>query len=417
MIRVIILLFYIATISVFPQQCFDELVLDGSESIHKYGFDSTGNWWAITKPYTNRFRLNVNGFESEIFSGFSDIRFSRDGQRWSCFAKDDGNYWHLLSSDTTLYLKAFRTGQMFYTPDSKNLFFSYTTEGRQNLSGKIDDKGKVTFGSSKELDFPDATTMYISADTRSRAAVTRRDGGTYVRIGKDQGPRFDAVKAIGYWNDGSFIYAAKLGNTWEIYKNRESISEPFIRIIDSKMNPEGTIAAIAIERTKNEQLVLTLNDKYYEPLVSKVYDWVGNIVINPIFEMVAFKAKKNNQVYIVYSNTEYVASNNSTIPFFTFDGKDIYFLGCDLDCYVNINGRRYSMNSDVDLSGNFVKKPGEPSIAFTTNSALVIRNLEKNTLSASKMMDEMSEPIYNWRKKRYEALGILGKRLYLIFCK
>ncbi|MCX7736730.1 MAG: hypothetical protein N2319_08445 [Candidatus Kapabacteria bacterium] len=417
MFRVVISLFFLSTLTILSQQCFDEIVLDGSEKIDKYGIDSTGNWLAITRPYTNRFRLYVNGKQSDIFSGIQDIKFSRDGNRWACYAKDDGNYWHLLTNDTTLYLKAFRAGQLFFTPDSKNLFFTYTTEGRQSVSGKIDSAGKVKFGSSKELDIPDVTTLYISADSKRRAVVTNRDGGTYVRIGNDQGPRFDAVKAIGYWNDGSFIYAAKLGNSWEIYKNRESISEPFNRIIDSKMNPEGTIAAIAIERTKSEQIVLTLNDKYYEPLVSKVYDWVGNININPILEMVAFKAKKNNNFYVVYSNTEYISGANSTNPLFTYDGKDIYFVGCDLDCFVNINGRRYSLNSEVDLKGNFVKKSGEPTIAYTTSSALVIRNLEKNTLSASKMMDKMSEPIYNWKKQRYEALGIFGERLYFIYCK
>lgn len=417
MFKVVISLFFLSTLTFLSQQCFDEIVLDGSEKIDKYGIDSTGNWWAITRPYTNRFRLYLNGKQSDIFSGIQDLKFSRDGNRWACYAKDDGNYWHLLTNDTTLYLKAFRVGQLFFTPDSKNLFFTYTTEGRQSISGKIDIAGKVTFGTSKELDIPDVTTLYISADSKRKAVVTKRDGGTYVRIGNDQGPRFDAVKAIGYWNDGSFIYAAKLGNSWEIYKNRESISEPFNKIIDSKMNPEGTIAAIAIERTKSEQIVLTLNDKYYEPLVSKVYDWVGNITINPILEMVAFKAKKNNSYYIVYSNTEYISGANSTNPLFTYDGKDIYFVGCDLDCYVNINGRKYSLNSEVDLKGNFVKKSGEPSIAYTTSSALVIRNLEKNTLSASKMMDKMSEPIYNWKKQRYEALGILGERLYFIYCK
>lgn len=417
MIRLILFFCFISTLAVLSQQCFDDLVLDGSEKIDKYGIDSTGNWWAITKPYTNRYRLYVNGKQSDIFMGIQNVKFSRDGRRWACYAKDDGNYWHLITNDTTLYLKAFRTGQLFFTPDSKNLFFTYTTEGRQSLSGRIDDNGKVKFGSSKDLDIPDATTMYISADTKRRASVTKRDGGFYVRLGNDQGPRFDAVKAIGYWNDGSFLYAAKLGNSWEIYRNRESIYEPFSRIIDSKMNPEGTIVAIAIERTKNEQILLTLNDKYYEPLVSRVYDWVGNIMINPILEMVAFKAKKNNNHYVVYSNTEYNSGPNSTTPLFTYDGKDIFFVGCDLDCYVNINGRRYAMNAEIDLKGNFVKKPGEPSIAYTTNSALVIRNLEKNTLSASRMMDKMSEPIYNWKRQRYEALGILGNRLYLIYCK
>lgn len=417
MIRVVIVLIFQIFVTVYSQQCFDDIVIDGSEKIDKYGIDSTGNWWAITKPYTNRFRLYVNGKQSEIFSGIQDIRFSRDGKRWACYAKDDGNYWHLLTNDTTLYLKAFRVGQLFFTPDSKNLFFSYTTEGRQSLSGKIESNGNVKFGSSKDLDLPDVTTMYISLDTKRKAIVTKRDGGFYVRLGNNQGPRFDAVKTIGYWNDGSFLYAAKLGNSWEIFKDFESISEPFNRIIDSKMNPEGTIAAIAIERTKNEQIVLTINDKYYEPLVSRVYDWVGNIEINPVLELVAFKAKKNNQFYIVYSNTEYIAGNNSTKPLFTFDGKDIFFLGCDLDCYLNINGRRYSLNQEIDLKGNFVKKPGEPSIAYSTSSALVIRNLEKNTLSASKMMDEMSQPIYNWKKERYEALGIFGNRLYFIYCK
>ncbi len=417
MIRVTVVLFIFSFIRILSQQCFDDILLDGSEKIDKYGIDSTGNWWAITKPYTNRFRLYVNGKQSDIFSGVQDIKFSRDGKRWACYAKDDGNYWHLLTNDTTLYLRAFRVGQLFFTPDSKSLFFTYTTEGRQTLSGKIDNEGNIKFGSSKDLDIPDATTMYISVDLKRKAVVTNRDGGTYVRLGKDQGPRFDAVKAIGYWNDGSFIYAARLGNSWEIYKDRETLSEPFNRIIDAKMNPEGTIAAIAFERTKNEQVVLTLNDKYYEPLMSRMYDWVGNIQINPILEIVAFKAKKNDNYYVVYSNTEYISGKNSTPPQFSYDGKDIFFVGCDFDCFVNINGRKYSLNSEIDLKGNFVKKPGEPSIAYTTSSSLVIRNLEKNTLSASKMMDKMSEPIYNWKSKRYEALGILGERLYFIYCK
>jgi len=47
---------------------------------------------------------------------------------------------------------------------------------------------------------------------------------------------------------------------------------------------------------------------------------------------------------------------------------------------------------------------------------MAVREIEFNRLYAGMMVDELIPPRYNWRKQRYESLGKINQKLYLLTC-
>ena len=95
----------------------------------------------------------------------------------------------------------------------------------------------------------------------------------------------------------------------------------------------------------------------------------------------------------------------------------MYFIGCDIDCFVSVNGKRYDVSNSVDVSQNIVIAPGTETIAYTTSSSLVVKSLTSKNLNAGMMVDSITKPRYNWRSQKYEALGMINNKLYLLTCR
>jgi len=104
-------------------------------------------------------------------------------------------------------------------------------------------------------------------------------------------------------------------------------------------------------------------------------------------------------------------------PTFTYDGSELYFIGCDIECFVNINGRKYSIPANLPFKTICAKKPGSLTIAYSSSSSMVVRSLDNNRIIASRVFDKLTQPRYNWRRDEYEALGVINNRLYMIFSK
>ena len=97
-----------------------------------------------------------------------------------------------------------------------------------------------------------------------------------------------------------------------------------------------------------------------------------------------------------------------------FAAGELYFVGCDIDCFVNINGRKYEVQYELNPYGKYAMKPGSKTIAQTTSTSMIIRYLEYKNFILSKMTDEIIPPRYNWRTDSYETLGRISQRLYLL---
>lgn len=382
------------------------MLLDGSEPLVAYGLDTTSHWWALTSPTTDGVRLIVDNKHSAIYKQIEKLTFSPDGNRWACFAKDNSQ-WYLLTDDTIIPLPGTSFGEIAYSPNSEVLVYSYM-EG---------DHERIILNSRSILVYQRTGSLFLSEGGERYALMGWRGDKIVVNINGNETTLFDEIKPFGFWYDGSFLYAGRNGSTWEVYKNNNSITEQFMEISRVAINLRGNVAAFLARKNANQAYGVLIADEYTEPLMSKPYDNVANLLLHPTLPMLAFSAGISGKEYVVLSNTEYVGGQEATsAPHFTYDGSELYFVGCNIDCFVNINGKKYALGNVISTQLPYAVKPRSETMAYSTNSSLIVRDLLHKELTAGMMVDTLLQPRYNWRTQRYETLGQISQKLYLMTC-
>jgi len=136
--------------------------------------------------------------------------------------------------------------------------------------------------------------------------------------------------------------------------------------------------------------------------------------LHPELALISYNATNFSQNIILLSNTEYYSGQETSPPFFSFDGNDLYFVGCNIDCFVNVNGQKFDCSTWLNLSIPYAKKTGSPTIAYATGTTIVVRYLDRELLLTGRIIDSIVQPVYNWRTNRYETLGNINNRLYMM---
>lgn len=401
-----IILAILPIISQSADKCKDYLAFSSPEEIKAFGIDTTGHWFAVASNISGNYRLVIDGKETGVFREIKQVTFSNDGSKWSCFAKDNVR-WYVISNDTTIEIPSSDVGELAYSPDSRALVYSYF-EGENEVI--VLQNRKINVLNRIGHFYPG-----FGGNTISFLGIRGED--TVININGTESQPFEAILPMGYWQDGQMVYAAKNGGYWVVYKNLTSISESYQEITEAKINIFGTAAAVLARQMSGNYISVIFSDEYYDPLVSKPYDYANALVLHPNLPMAAFRANVNTNNFIVLSNTDFYGGQTAGYPFFSYDGSELYFFGCDIDCFANINGKKYTINSQIDLLSTYAMKPDSRTVAYATSTSMIVRDLEKDQLYAGMMVDEMSPPIYNWRNKRYEALGKINQRLYLLTCE
>lgn len=392
---------------IWTQKCKDILLFDGSEEVQSFGIDTTGNWWILTQPFQNDYRLIISGFHTETYKEIRNLTFSADGSRWAFFGRNATN-WLFVSSDTTIPMFAENVISLGFSNNSENYYFAYqngtvTTIVHGNKSIRVTNfQGKI----------------YINY-SGTKIAFVLSYGKMYSLVIPDEfeSERFDEVVPLGFWIDDDFIYAGRRGTFWQIYKNNIPLTEEFIQIIEMKINRAGTNAVFAIKRNNNDVVVILYSEKYYEPVVSKSYDFISNLKLHPEEPLAVFLASKDINKYIVYGNVEYPIGNFDAEPNFTFDGSEIYYCFCNIDCYFYVDGKRFTLPGGVSCESQIARKPKTNTIAFSNYTSLVLLDYFLNIQYSGMMVDKLIPPIYNHRTKRYEALGEINNKIYLLTCE
>ncbi|MCX7908268.1 MAG: hypothetical protein N2560_01955 [Ignavibacteria bacterium] len=402
-----ILLFVSSFYYLSSQKCKDFLIFDGGEEVYSFGIDTTGNWWIFTKPYQNEFRLIINGQRTESYKEIKNLKFSPDGTRWAFFGKNSVN-WNVVTSDTIIPIFAEDIVSLGFSLNSENLFFAYRN-GLETTIQLLDKKFNITNFSGK---------IYINY-SGTKIAFTMSFGKFLKLVVPNyfESERFDAILPLGFWSDDEFIYAGKKGNFWQIYKNRNPISEEFLQVIDMKINYDGTNAAFVAKRFNNDVVVVLFSEKYIEPIVSKPYDFIKSVKLHPKEPLVVFFATKDVNNYIVYGNVEYPLGNFDADPFFTHDGSEIFYCFCNIECYFFVDGKRYTLPGGTSCRTEIARKPSTNTIAFSNYTSLVLLDFFLNVQYSGMMVDKVVPPIYNWKKRRYEALGEINNKIYLLTCE
>ena len=387
------------------QKCIDYMLLQGPENISAYGVDTTDHWWSVIESVKGSYRMVIDGKRSEIYRNIKNLVFSPDGNRWAYFAQDNVQ-WYLIANDTTIMIPASDVGDMNFSPNSQSLVYSY-------MEGEYE---KIILPNKKINVYQRQGNLYLSQSGDKFAFIGFRGDLKVININGVESPAYQDIKPIGFWYDNKMIYAAKNGTVWEIYKDDKAISETYMDIYDCAINNQGNVFAVLARQSGGRCVGILFSDEYTEPIISKPYDNVSSLALHPSLPMFAFKGSIDNNYFIVLNNIEYHAGREPGIPFFTYDGSDLYFLGCDLDCFVNVNGQKYSVPAQFDLGMYYAMKPSSKTIAYTTSTSMAVREIEFNRLYAGMMVDELIPPRYNWRKQRYESLGKINQKLYLLTC-
>jgi hypothetical protein len=390
----------------FADKCKDFLAYSATDSIVQFGIDTTGHWWAVSKDFSGGYRLIIDGNQSAVYKIVQSLAFSPDGSKWACFAKDNSQ-WYVLTNDTTIGIPSNEVGELAFSPDSRALIYSYKEAENEVIELK-NSKINVINRTGK---------FYPGFNGTSISFMGNRGDGVVININGKESPLFDEIKPMGYWHDGQMVYAARNGGNWEVYKNFTSISEAYADIPEVAINVYGTVAAILAKQSSGKFVSVIFSDDYTEPLIGKPYEDAHALILHPELPMLAYIATYNNAPYVILNSTEYSGGQQTSLPFFSHDGKELCFFGCDIDCFACINGKRYPIQSQIDLMGTYAVKPGSNTFAYVTSSSMIVRDLESATLYAGMMVDQTSSPIFSWRNHRYEALGLINQRLYLMTCE
>jgi hypothetical protein len=391
----------------YSKKCFDYQLLDGAEPLLSYGMDTTYHWWAITQPFDGFKRLIVDGEELSSVRNLTIPEFSQDGSRWASFMEDNSG-WILVDQDSSWRINTTKPGTITYSPDSDVMAYSYF-EG-ETLE-------KIVIG-EKELSIFDRSSQIILSQTGSKYAfLTNRSGLITLNIDGRSSGVYDEIKPFGFMYDDSFLWAAAIGGNWHVYRDFEQISEAYNFVDFGQINPIGTIATYVAELLSGQYVAVIINDEYKDPLETNRFDFITNLTLHPYEPIIAFEGIFNGNFNIYMNTVPYEAGTQNSIPKFTHDGEDLFFIGCRIDCFANVNGRKYPLRVNRFIDRVIAVKPNSKTFAFNTNSALVVRDMEKVELWSGMMVNETIEPRYNRFDDRYETLGVVNNRLYLLTCR
>ncbi len=387
--------------------CYDYLLLDGYEDLISVGMDTTFNWWAITKPFTDKKRLTVNGKETDVYNDISSPIFSPDGMRWASFAMDNGSLTLVTESDA-VYLPGISAGELHYSGNSETLLYSFYEGTVENICSPKDTI-KITNRAGK---------IFINYTGTKVAFIGLRGSYYVININGRESQQFDEILPIGFWYDDSFLYAARLGEGWEIYKNKEPLTEKFAGVSEIAINLEGTVAAVLVSGYDGWGYGLMFSDEYNQPLQGRAYKKVSGLTLHPRATLFSYRGFDDEEKYSVTLNSvEYVAGRITGQSQFTYDGSELYFFASnEINSFINVNGKRTNTRYFAGADAVIPRAPRSDTYAVTNGTNLIMRFIEQNKDHAGTMVDWTSEPRYNWRDNVYEALGVINRKLYLLTC-
>ena len=403
MICVLVLIGIVRALAV--AQCTDELLLDGSEPLVQAHLDTTGVWWAITSSTLGQQRLVINGHRSASYDRVSQPIISSDGQHWAAWVQRAGT-WHLLVDTVLIPIQCAAPTALVFAPYSSVLAIG-CKEGTVEIIGHRTKQYTAVRRKGDILLSPDGTRIAWVEQIHQQQRLLL--DGKEVATG-------DELLVGGFWQSGQILYAQRAGGQWKILRDTDLVAGPFEYIRSISVNPMGTVGVAHVQNL-GWQSVLLLSDEYERPVPSQQYDSVWSVVLHPYLAQYGALAVRQGTFFIVHSGTDYALGRFPLVQIrFTPDGSELYGLGCDVDCYLVLDGQRLPLGQDLSPTLGIARRPGSKTFSYSTPTNLFVRRTDKVNFTYSRMCDYVLEPIYNRRRGRYEALGVVQGRLYLLSC-
>ncbi|RMF32620.1 MAG: hypothetical protein D6747_08820 [Chlorobiota bacterium] len=403
MIRMFLIL--VTTSAIAIAQCTDELLLDGSEPLVEAQLDTTGLWWAITAPYAGQQRLVINGYRNASYDRVGRPVLSAEGNHWAAWVQRAG-MWELLVDTVTIPVRCAQPTALVFAPNAAVVAIG-CMEGSAEIIAHRDKQYTAVRRISGLLLSPDGAHIAWTEklQQQQRLIVDGREVATA-----------DEFLLAGFWSNQRPLYAQRAGGQWRIMRDTEHVAGPFESVRAINVNRTGT-AAVAHVQNLGWHLVLLLGEDYNRPLPSQQYDSVWSVVLHPYMPQYGALASRQGTFFLLHSGTEYgIGRFPLERVSFTPEGSELYGLGCDVDCFLVLDGQRLPLGQDLSPAQVIARRPGSKTFSYGTPTNLFVRRTDKATFTYSRMCDAVLPPIYNRRRGRYEALGIVQGRLYLLSC-
>lgn len=394
------------SIDVLGQKCKDYLVYNLADPVKNYGIDTTGNWWILTQPYSGGYRYIINTIEQPIFNYVSKIVFSPDGEKWAFYASDFTNM-YLVTQDTIINFFAEKLLDFGFNQNG-SIFYWVIFNG---IESEIHFNNRIV----KFTNLVD--TVFINLKGNKFASVLRRGNSFVIATDNYETDYFDEIKPLGFFEDDSFIYSAKKGKYWQIFRDKKPISNLLGNVIDAKINFKGTTAAFLVRNPNGNAFSLQINDEFSETITSIPYDNCFNLALHPFEQLIAYLAMKNNNYIIVYGNSEINIGSFQAYPYFTNDGTELLFSYCNIDCYLYVDGIRQIIPGGLIGTQKIARKPKTTTFCIGSSTGMVMYDYFSGVQYMGTLVDELSEPVYVYRDGSYQALGRIGNKIYLLTCQ
>lgn len=414
----VVFLVFFAPVWAFAGRFTERELLSGAEQVVRYGMDTTDNWWAITQPFTAKYRLTVNSVSTTAYDTVAAPVFSPDGTFWAALAVKQ-QQWHIITADGELPLVYNHAEELQFSADSYSLsLVGYRGDEAMLVSYAIVDddtteQRKLQLRGKPLLLLKKTGPYFLNPTGNRRAYVGMRSGSKVVNVEGKESLTFDDIVPVGFWYDGGFLYGGKLGGQWKLYKDNEDLTGSFSGFSEAMVNTLGTVVAF-IGSYESGSVVVVVSDEYYEPVIGERFDVVKNLVLHPTARLYAYNAMDNGVPFVVFNSAKYSTTLTSSRPQFSWNGKYLVFIACDIECSLNIDGKQYPLYSEYDVNYPIVAVPSTSTFAYISSTSLAVRKYTSKEVSTGMIVDEMSAPRYNSRIHAYEMLGRINQRLYMV---
>lgn len=387
-------------------QCTDRMLLDNTAELLRYGIDSTGHWWAITKPYSQRVGVVIDSVVQGSYEDATAPLFNFDGTKWA-FTSVLADQWYIVTSDSAFRTTTARPRIMFPSQghdlwwverNGTDWLLTNGSRGYQSINN-ITDAALHPLG------------MVVAWLERLPASVVLMQNGKEIARGDD-------ILLGGILMSGECVYAIRSGEQWEVRIGISSQASQLSRVASLQVNPMGTMAAWIAHRSGLPARVQIYSPDFIEPWESPQLASVGDtVVMSPFDALVAYKATIANSSAIGFNGAAYPCGVTCGTPTFSHDGKTMAYASYHIDNYVYVNGKRYRVDAKVPMSGPLLVSPSGESVSWSSSTTLVVVDLTMERMQMGKMCDRVTDPIYDRSTDTYRCLGDVNGRLYLLQCK
>lgn len=388
------------------QECSDVLVVAAQERIVAAELDSTGHWYAITKPFGSAVGLIVDGVRLGPYESVVPPRFSFDGRSYVAGVKLLG-LWSVLTPSDTIMLPGEVLHEVRF-PSLSDVPWWHHSNG--------DDHRISTRDRSFRCARPPAAICLDPAGTV--AAWVERNGSVEIvmRNGREVA-RGEQISLSGVWSDGSVVYAARISQRWSVFVGDQEIVQSLNSIGDLQVNRSGTACGFhAADASGMAQMYLYTADMR-DPWMSRPCDNVSGLILAPWEPLIAGFVMRNGNRSVSFNGTEYPAGQKTSPLAFTSDGAFLLYAGFDGEHFVTLNGKQFRVKGAVNLGGPLSADQSGTTVAWASSTTLAKTNLEYQVLRLGKMCDQMVAVVYNRSKNVFQGLGVMGENLFLLECK